>query len=281
MIKSYKKYFIPFTIVLIIAFIIVFIIPFVMGIGLSFFSFRGTITNPKTFVGLNNYIEAFGDQKFIDAFLFTLKFTLISIVTINGIAFLLALGLTRGHKGSNGIRTVIFMPNLIGGIVLGYIWQVIFNGILNGFGLGLSSDSVYGFWGLVIVVNWQMIGYMMIIYIAGIQNISSDLIEASKVDGASSFQRLRHIIIPELAPSFTICLFLTLTNCFKLYDQNLALTGGEPYDTTQMIALNIVNTVYRQNAPGLGQAKAVIFFVLIGVVALIQVFLLRRKEIEK
>ena len=216
-------------------------------------------------MGINNYKKIFSDQNFINALLFTVKFTIVSVVTINVFGFLMAYALTRGIKGTNLFRTVFFMPNLIGGIVLGYIWQLLLNGILMKFGVTLSFDARYGFWGLVMLMNWQLIGYMMIIYIAGLQNVSPDLIEAATM----------------VMPSFTICLFLTLTNSFKLFDQNLALTAGGPGRQTSMLALDIYSTFYgRVGWEGVGQAKAVVFFIMVAVIALTQLYITRRKEVE-
>ena len=205
----------------------------------------------------------------------------ISVIGINVIAFVLALLFTRGLPGTNFFRTVFFMPNLIGGIVLGYIWQVIINGVLYKFGYSITSNPTYGFWGLVILMHWQMIGYMMIIYIAGIQNIPTDILEAARVDGANALTVLFKITIPSVMPSITICLFLTITNSFKLFDQNLALTAGAPANRTQMVALDIYNTFYsRSGYEGVGQAKAVIFFIIVAAIALLQLYLTRRKEVE-
>ena len=232
-------------------------------------------------MGINNYKKIFSDQNFINALLFTVKFTIVSVVTINVFGFLMAYALTRGIKGTNLFRTVFFMPNLIGGIVLGYIWQLLLNGILMKFGVTLSFDARYGFWGLVILMNWQLIGYMMIIYIAGIQNISGDLIEAAKIDGANARQILRNVTIPMVMPSITICTFLTLTNSFKLFDQNLALTNGEPSKMSEMLALNIYNTFYgRTGWEGVGQAKAVVFFILVAIIALALNMITRRMEVQ-
>lgn len=277
--KSYKRYFLLFALPTLIVFFITFIIPFILGIGLSFTKWNSTFLD-ASFNGFNNYIEAFKDTTFLNAFWFTTRFTIVSVITINVFAFLLALLLTSKIKGKSALRSVFFMPNLIGGVVLGYIWQVIINAVLNNYGLTLTMDAKYGFWGLVILMNWQLIGYMMIIYIAGIQTVDNELIEAAKVDGANAFQRLRHIIIPSVMPAITICLFLTLSNSFKLYDQNMALTAGGPMHTTEMLALNIVDTIYNQRLPGVGQAKAVIFFILISIISLIQVKITRRKEVE-
>ncbi len=275
--KSMKKCFPILVFPTLIAFIIAFIAPFFMGIYLSFTKFT-TITNAQ-WVGIDNYIKAFSDTKFVDALWFTVQFTIVSIVSINVLAFLLALVLTKAMKGTNFFRATFFMPNLIGGIVLGYIWLLIINGVLALSGVTITYDPAYGFWGLVILMNWQLIGYMMIIYIAGIQNVPEELLEAADIDGANKWQKLFKITIPQVMPSITICTFLTLTNSFKLYDQNLALTNGAPNDKTQMLALNIVDTFYgRPGWQGVGQAKAVLFFLIVAVIALTQLYLTRRKE---
>lgn len=277
--KTMKKYFPIFVLPTLIAFSIAFLIPFIMGIYLSFTKFT-TVSNAR-WVGFSNYIKAFSNKEFINAFLFTAKFTIVSVLTINVLAFFLALLLTRGLKGTNVFRTIFFMPNLIGGIVLGYIWQLIINGVLVHYGFDITYDAKFGFWGLVILMNWQLIGYMMILYIAGIQNIPTELIEAAKIDGAKGHQILRKITLPLVMPSITICMFLTLTNSFKLYDQNLALTAGKPGRETAMIALDICNTFYNRNGwEGVGQAKAVMFFLMVAVIALLQLRLTRRKEVE-
>lgn len=277
--KAIKRWFPLFVLPTVIAFIISFIAPFIMGIYLSFTKFT-TVSNAK-WVGINNYIKAFNDTAFVDALWFTVKFTVVSVVTINIIAFLLALLLTKSLKGTNVFRTVFFMPNLIGGIVLGYIWLMIINGVLNAFDVSITYDPNYGFWGLVILMNWQLIGYMMIIYIAGIQNVSPDLLEAADIDGATNWQKLTKITIPQVMPSITICTFLTLTNSFKLFDQNLALTAGAPGKQTQMLALDIYNTFYgRVGFQGVGQAKAVVFFIIVAIIALAQLYLTRSKEVE-
>jgi len=277
--KSIKKYFALFALPTLLAFSVAFLIPFILGIVLSFTEFT-TVTDAK-WVGLSNYIKAFSNQEFINALWFTVKFTVLSVITINVFAFLLATLLTRGKKGTNIFRTIFFMPNLIGGIVLGYIWQLILNGILYYFDVTLTFDAKYGFWGLIILMNWQLIGYMMIVYIAGIQNIPKDIIEAAKIDGAPRFQILRNVTIPLVMPAITICLFLTLSNSFKLFDQNLALTAGAPSKQTTMLALDIYNSFYSKSGwEGVGQAKAVVFFVLVALIALIQLVITRRKEIE-
>ncbi len=278
--KSVKRYFPIFVMPTLLAFIIAFVIPFVVGLFLSFTEFT-TVTNAQ-FVGFKNYIRAFSDGSgFLDSLWFTVKFAVTSVISINVFAFLLALLLTRDIFGTKVFRTVFFMPNLIGGIVLGYIWQLIINGVLYKFDYSITSNPNFGYWGLVILMNWQMIGYMMIIYIAGIGNIPTDIIEAAKVDGAGSLTTLFRITIPSVMPSITICLFLTITNSFKLFDQNLALTAGAPSGRTRMVALDIYETFYSRNGyEGVGQAKAVIFFLLVAVIALTQLMLTRRKEVE-
>jgi raffinose/stachyose/melibiose transport system permease protein len=249
-----------------------------MGIYLSFTSFT-TVENAR-FVGFANYIEALrGSGSFWDAFFFTARFTVVSTLTVNLLAFALALLLTRGKKGTNLFRTVFFMPNLIGGIVLGYIWQLIINGFLAGLGVDITYSASYGFWGLVLLTNWQLIGYMMIIYIAGLQTVPRELHEVASIDGANAWQSLRHITMPLLAPSFTICGFLTLTNSFKMFDQNFALTGGAPGKETSMLALDIYQTFYGSvGREGVGQAKAVIFFLLVAAIAGLQLYFSRRRE---
>lgn len=277
--KALKKYFPLFVLPTLIAFIIAFVIPFFMGVYLSFCKFN-TVSD-ATFVGFSNYSKAFSNKDFINALGFTVKFAIVAILTINLFAFGLALLLTRKLRGTNGFRTIFFMPNLIGGIVLGYIWQLIINGILAKYGVTMLANPIYGFWGIVILTNWQLIGYMMIIYIAGLQNVPTDLSEAASIDGASGFQRLRHVTIPMVMPSITICLFLTVSNSFKLFDQNLALTNGAPGKQTAMLALDIYSTFYgRVGSEGVGQAKAVIFFLLVAAISLTQLFLTRRKEVE-
>ena len=278
--KTLKRYFPIFVLPTLIAFSFAFIIPFVMGVYLSFCKFK-TITNAQ-FVGLENYIKIFADKDFVNAFGFTLKFSVVSIITINVFAFVLALALTRKIKETNLFRTVFFMPNLIGGIILGYIWQQMINAVLLKYETTLVANPTYGFWGLVILMNWQMIGYMMIIYVAGLQNVPTDLIEAAQIDGATSLQTLFKVKIPMVMPSITICLFLTVSNSFKLFDQNLALTAGAPSKKTAMLALDIYNTFYGRNGyEGVGQAKAVLFFIVVAVIALGQLVLTRRKEVEQ
>ena len=279
--KMMKKYFPVFVLPTLLAFTIGFIVPFIMGVYLSFCKFT-TVTDAK-FVGLQNYVKIFTeDGTFGHALWYTTAFTVVSVVLINVIGFAVALLLTKKIKGTNIFRTVFFMPNLIGGIILGYVWQLLLNGLLLQINKTLTYSSVYGFWGLVILMCWQQIGYMMIIYIAGIQNIPGELIEAAQIDGENKGQLLKNVIIPMVMPSITICTFLTLTNSFKLFDQNLALTNGEPSNMSEMLALNIYNTFYgRTGWEGVGQAKAVIFFILVGAIAMIQNRLTRSKEVQQ
>ena len=278
--KNMKRYFPIFLLPTLVSFVIVFLIPFIMGIYLSFTKFS-TVEN-ATWVGIDNYIKAFTqDENFLNALWFTVKFTIVSVITINIFAFLLALLLTRALKGTAFFRTVFFMPNLIGGIVLGYIWNLLINSILGIFGYDITYSADYGFWGLVFLLNWQLIGYMMVIYIASLQNIPSELNEAARIDGATPFSILRNITIPMVMPAVTICLFLTITNSFKLFDQNLALTGGAPARQTSMLALDIFNTFYgRIGWQGVGQAKAVVFFIIVALISFIQLKITSRKEVE-
>ena len=265
---------------MLLAFCLAFVAPFVLGVGLSFTRFT-TVTDAR-FVGLDNYIRAFTDDgEFLHALGFTALFAAVAIVTVNVLAFSLALLLTRGMRGTNLFRSVFFLPNLIGGIVLGYIWNLLINGVLGLWGVDITFSAAYGFWGLVLLTNWQLIGYMMVIYIAGLQNVPRDLLEAAAIDGASSRQTLFRVKLPLVMPSVTICTFLTLTNAFKMFDQNLALTAGAPERRTQMLALNIYQTFYgRTGWQGVGQAKAVLFFLLVGVLAFLQLWLTRRREVQ-
>lgn len=289
--KAISKYWPVFVLPTLLAFIIGFIWPFIWGIYLSFQRF--TTVSKTTFVGLQNYISVFSDETFLHAFSFTAAFTVVSTVLINVCAFAIALVLTRGIRGTNLFRTVYFMPNLIGGILLGYIWQILLNGVLANLQKPLLAlDAKAGFVGLVILMCWQQIGYMMIIYIAGLQAVPEDMLEAAKIDGASRWQTLWKVTIPNVMPSITICTFLSLTNGFKLFDQNLALTGGQPYTIlsdgssikeTEMLALNILNTFYGQNANsrGTAQAKAVLFFILVATIGLLQLSANRKKEVQQ
>lgn len=271
-----------------LAFCIGFLFPFLWGIYLSFCNFNTPLN--AVWNGLENYSKIFSDDGFWTAFKNTAAVAVVSIVVINVFAFALAYALTQKLRGSNIFRTVFFMPNLIGGVVLGYIWKMIFDGILYAYNTYLTANATYGFWGLIILMAWQQIGYMMIIYIAGLQAVPEDMLEAAKIDGANRWQTLWRVIIPNVMPSITICVFLTLTNSFKLFDQNMALTGGLPVITTatgqvsltEMLALNILSTFnIGKNWHGVAQAKAVIFFLLVAVLALAQLRFTRSKEVQQ
>jgi len=286
--KHTKMWFGVFVGPILFAFLLVVIIPMFLGIYFSFTDWNG-INNNASWVGISNYIEVFsGDEEFLNAFGFTAKFAAVSVVLINLIGFGLALFVTKIERFSGLLRSVFFMPNLIGGLILGFVWQFIF---IKAFGYigkemgweffqGWLSTTSTGFWGLAILMSWQMSGYMMVIYIAAIQNIPESLIEAARIDGATSLQRLRHITVPLVAPAFTIGLFLTLSNSFKLYDQNLSLTGGDPAHTTEMLAMNIYNTAFVFNNMGVAQAKAVVFLITVSVITLTQMYYSKKREVE-
>ena len=286
--RPIQRWFPLFILPTFLAFCIGFVWPFIQGIYLSFCNFN----TPKdaTWVGLANYIKAFKDPGFLNAFWNTTTFAIVSIVLINVLAFTLAYALTQKMRRANLFRTVFFMPNLIGGVVLGYIWSMIFDGILSKYNTYLTANSTYGFWGLVILVAWQQIGYMMIIYIAGLQAVPEDMMEAARIDGANRWQTLWNVTIPNVMPSITICTFLTLTNSFKLFDQNMALTGGAPeimaegakIKMTELLALNIYSTYnINKNYHGVAQAKAVVFFLLVAVLAIAQQTATRSKEVQQ
>ena len=280
--RTIKKWWPIFVLPTFAAFVIGFLWPFIWGIYLSFCKF--TTVNDVTFVGFSNYSKILLDNTFSHSFWLTVVFAFVSSILINVLAFSIALVLTKGYRGTNAFRTVFFMPNLIGGIVLGYIWQLIFNGVLSRYGTALALNEWYGFWGLIILVSWQQIGYMMIIYIAGLNNVSPDLVEAAQIDGATNRQILFKIKIPMIMPSVTICTFLTLTNGFKMFDQNLSLTGGDPGKQSQLLALNIYDTFYARSGAqwkGIGQAKAVVFFLLVVAIALIQLRATSSKEVQQ
>ena len=280
--KAIKRWFPVFVLPTLAAFCVGFIWPFIQALYLSFCSFI-TVDNAK-WVGISNYAKALADESFLYSFGYSAKFVIVATILINAIAFMLALAMTREIKGTNIFRTVFFMPNLIGGIVLGYIWNILINGVLSKLALPLLQlNTNAGFWGIIILLCWQQIGYMMIIYIAGLQNVPPDLLEAASIDGATPLQQLIKVKIPMVMSSITICLFLTLTNAFKLFDQNLALTGGEPNHMTELLALNIYNTFYARSGPqwkGIGQAKAVIFAIAVVAIALVQLKATRSKEVQ-
>ena len=281
--KALKKYSPIFVLPTLLAFTIGFIVPFFEGLYLSFCQFT-TVKNAK-WVGISNYQRVFADESFLHSFGFTVKYAVVAIILINVIALCLALLLTRNMKGTNIFRTVFFMPNLIGGIVLGYIWQILINCILSLVGQPLLAlNSQAGYWGIIILTAWQQIGYMMIIYIAGLQNVPDDLIEAAQIDGATQWETFWQVKLPMIMSSITVCVFLTLTNSFKLFDQNLALTGGEPNHLTEMLALNIYQTFYARAGmqwKGLGQAKAVLFCLLVVAISFAQLKATRSKEVQQ
>ena len=289
--RALKRYGPIFVLPTALAFAIGFVFPFFQGVYLSFCQFT-TIKDARP-IGIGNYLRALKDAQFGQAFQFTVSFAVVSILLINVIAFALALLLTRNLRGTNVFRTVFFMPNLIGGIVLGYIWQILINCVLSLVGKPLLMlNASAGYWGLIILMCWQQIGYMMIIYIAGLQAVPEDMLEAARIDGATKSQTLFKVTIPNVMPSITICMFLSLTNGFKLFDQNLALTNGQPIVTqpggtavkmTEMLALNIFST-YNNSSPhahGTAQAKAVIFFILVAGLGLAQLAYTRKKEVQQ
>ena len=286
--RPIQRWFPLFILPTFLCFLIGFIWPFLQGIYLSFCNFN--TPRDASWIGLNNYVKAFKDAGFSHAFWNTAGFAVVSIVLINLAAFAIAYALTQKMRGANLFRTIFFMPNLIGGVVLGYIWSMIFDAILKSYNTYLTANATYGFWGLVILVAWQQIGYMMIIYIAGLQAVPTEMMEAAKIDGATGWQSLTRVVIPNVMPSITICTFLTLTNSFKLFDQNLALTGGAPsvmadgakINMTELLALNIYSTYnINKNYHGVAQAKAVVFFLLVAVLANAQLTATRSKEVQQ
>lgn len=277
--KSIRRWWALFALPTFAAFIIGFLLPFILGVYLSFCKFT-TVTDARP-VGLRNYRVALQDKEFWHAMGYTTAFTIVTTIIINVVAFAIAYMLTKAFKGTNIFRSVFFMPNLIGGIILGYVWLLLLNGVLAHWARSITYSSTYGFWGMVMLLCWQQIGYMMIIYVAGLQSLPTDVIEAAEVDGANGRQRLFNVIIPLMMPSITVCTFLTVTNGFKMYDQNLALTNGAPSNTSELVALNIYRTFYgRIGFEGVGQAKAVVFFIIVAVVALIQNRLTASKEVQ-
>lgn len=286
--KKDKLWYALFVLPLVFVFTTVVIIPFLIGIGYSFYSWDGMKLNPKVFVGFDNYVKLFSDERFLNSAINTITFTLCAIILINLLGLTLALLVTSKMKSRNVARTMLFMPYLIGGLILGYIWKFIFSDAFVAIGEMFGLEKVFFNWllkpnfailTLIIVATWQMAGYIMIIYITGIQAIPEDVIEAAKVDGAGFFKTLIHIKFPLIMPSFTICLFMTLSNCFKIFDVNFALTGGGPSNATEMFALNIYNEIFSLNNYGYGQAKAILFFITVAVITMIQVSITKRKEV--
>lgn len=289
MIKRDKLWFALFTMPLFLIFTIVVIIPFIIGIGYSFVSWNGIPADPKVFVGLENYVKIFQDERFFHSAWYTIKFTLLALISVNILGLVFSLLVTNGFRTSNLARTLFFMPNLIGGLILGYIWKFIFTDSFKYLGSETGLDGIFFNWlinpdfalyALVIVFTWQMAGYTMIIYIAGIQGIPDDMMEAAKVDGANLWHRLTKIVFPLLMPSFTICLFITLSGAFKIYDVNLSLTNGGPVNTTELFAMNIFNEIFGYGRYGAGQAKAIVFFLIVAAVTLTQVMITKKKEVQ-
>lgn len=294
--RYYKKWFLPIAAPALVLFLAVVLIPFITGVVYSFTSWRGTYfaggSIGESFVGLSNYTAAFKNPKFISSFVYTVKFTLAAVVVINLVSLSLALMITSVTKGSAFFRTVFFLPNLLGGLALGFIWQFIFQDVFSNILFGpegivkipfltnMLQNDTKALVALVILVTWQMAGYMMVIYITGLNNIPRDIYEAAQIDGAGAVARFRVITLPMLMPAVTIVFFLTLANCFKLLDQNVALTDGN--FNTRLLAMQILRTT-RDTAPpdyGMAQAQAVIFFVLIAAVTLIQLSVTKRREVE-
>ena len=275
-----KKYFWIFLLPSLISFVVIFLWPFIHGLILSFYKFK--TLKFKEFAGFSNYISAFSDVDFLRSFFLTLAYTIVTVIVINVTSLFLAILLTSKVRGSTFFRTIFFMPNLVGGIVLAYVFKALLNEIVEQlFDSQLLLNAQYGFWGLVIILAWQQIGYMMVIYIAGISNVPQEMLEAAQIDGAGRIQTFKNVTLPMIAPTITICLFLTITNSFKLFDQNLALTGGLPENKTTLLALNIYRSFYQSSTNmGIGQAKAVIFLIVVAMLSLLQVRLTRKKEVE-
>ncbi len=278
-----------FVLPLFTIFTLVVVIPFFIGISYSFYSWDGLPLNPKIFVGLKNYIDLFNDKRFMTSMLLTTKFTLMTIVFINVIGFTFAQIVTTKLKSANVMRAMLFMPYLLGGLILGYVWKFVFVEVFTfvGESTGLTEiffnwllDPKYALYALTLVTTWQMSGYVMIVYIAGFQSIPEEVLEAAKVDGAGFFRTLFNVKMPLLMPSFTICLFLTLSNCFKLYDTSYSLTGGGPNNATELFAMNIFNEIFKLNNYGYGQAKGIVFFLLVAAFTLFQVVYTKKREVE-
>ena len=277
--KAIRRWWALFALPTFAAFMIGFVVPFIMGLYLSFCKFS-TVTDAQ-FIGIDNYVNAVQDKEFWNALVYTVLFTIVTTIVINVAAFAIAYMLTKRFAGTNIFRSVFFMPNLIGGIILGYIWLLLLNGVLAHWGRSITYSGVYGFWGMVMLYCWQQIGYMMIIYIAGLQALPGDVLEAAAVDGATNTQTLFQITIPLMMPSITVCSFLTVTGGFKMFDQNLALTHGAPSNSSELLALNIYRTFYgRAGFEGVGQAKAVVFFIIVALIAIIQNRLTTSKEVS-
>jgi len=278
--KIGKGWYALFTAPLMLVFMIVVVVPFIIGIGYSFFEWDGLAKHAATFVGFKNYAEVFKDEQFLNATVRTTIFTLITVVTVNVLGIIFALIVTTKLKVRNVARTMLFMPYLIGGLILGYIWKSVFQEFFLSMDWGnWLTDPVKSIVAMIVVTTWQLAGYVMIVYITGIMAIPSDVLEAAQVDGATYMQTLFRVKFPMLMPSFTICLFLSLSNCFKIYDVNISLTGVGPNYQSEMFSLNIYNEIFSLSNFGYGQAKAIIFFLIIAVITLIQVSITKKREV--
>ena len=286
--KTNKLSYLFFLMPVLVAFSLIVLIPAALGISYSFTDWNG-IENTFRYIGLEHYRDILSnDRQFIYSFVYTSVYSLVTVILVNALGLLLSMLVTQDFRGRNALRGVFFMPNLIGGVLLGFSWNFIFTKVFSNIAKitgivwldGWLSSTATGFWATVIVKTWQLSGYLMVIYIAQIQAIPASIIEASRIDGAGRMQTFRHITLPMLAPAFTIGLFLSLSQCFKMFDINLTLTVGGPYRSTEMLALNINQTAFAENNFGQAQAKAVIYLLAIVVISLIQLWLTKRREVE-
>ena len=287
--KLKKGWYALFVAPILIPFLLTVIVPFFQGIGFSFVQWNGMSKTPKVFVGLQNFVDVFRDGRFMTSMGRTALFTIITVVLVNVIAIAFSVWVTSEIKFRNPGRAMLFMPYLIGGLILGYVWKYVLGQGMTLLAANTGNETLffnwlsnpkYAFLAMIVVTTWQMAGYMMVIYISGLEAISTDVLEAGRVDGATGWQEFLHIKLPLLMPSITICLFLTLSNCFKIYDVNVSLTGGGPANSTEMISLNIYNEIFSQSNFGLGQAKAIIFFFIVAIITFIQVRVTSSKEVE-
>lgn len=281
--------FLGFTGPILIAFIMVVLVPFIMGLYYSFTNWTAIPGQTISMVGFKNYVDVFQDEQFRISFFATIKYTLICVLTVNVVGFALALLVTQKMRTANLMRTVFFLPNLIGGLILGYVWRFIFLKVFEAifessqigfFGLPWLGDANLAILAMAIVTTWQFAGYIMVIYVAGLQGVPQSLIEASQIDGANAWQRVRHIIFPLVAPAFTVSMFLTMSNSFKMFDVNLALTKGDPGRMSELLTLEIYNKAFTESNFGQGQAQAAVLFLLIGVVSVVQVYFNKKREVE-
>lgn len=282
------KEFVIFALPGISVFLAVVIVPFIYGFYLTLTDWDG-VKKHKNFVGISNYLQVLKDVEFWNSMMLTLKYVFFSVILINIIAFLLAYILTRGIKGQNFFRAGFFTPNLIGGVILGFIWQFIFSRVLVNLGSTYNieifstswlSNPDKAFWAIVIVTIWQSAGYMMLIYIAGFTGLSKDVMEAASIDGASGFHKMKSVIIPLMVPSIVISVFLTLSRSFMVYDMNLSLTGGEPYGSTRLVAMHVYQKAFNSRQYGVGQAEALVLFALVAIISLLQVWAGKKREVE-